>query len=77
MVCDNTFSALLLKNPCCCADACSGFYFARPVPSVMAFFKLWLGAAHDVPNPLDVWEQAVYNETLHSNPTGIRSAGPP
>ncbi len=41
----------------------------------MAFFKIWLGAAYDVPNPLDVWEQAVYNETLLSNPTGIRCAG--
>ena len=52
----------------------SGFFFVRPVPSVMAFFQIWLGAAYNAKDPLDVWDQGVYNETLLLNPTGIRCA---
>ena len=50
----------------------SGFFFVRPVTSVLEFFKIWLGAAYDAPDALDVWDQGVYNETLLLNPTGIR-----
>jgi hypothetical protein len=39
---------------------------------VLEFFKIWLGAAYNAADALEVWGQGVYNETLLLNPTGIR-----
>ena len=71
-------SSLSRRLRCICfgcdhlARSRSGFFFVRPVVSVLEFFKVWLGAAYDAPVPLDVWEQKVYNHTLSINPTAVR-----